>query len=426
MDTEEEIPAEETQEQPQEQEEQTGQVYANLFDSLVAVADDPETETEHSAGDAVVGSLVDTHIPAEQDASVEAESEPKKKVKRIHKKEVLDPIPAEYPEQEFTEQEELVDDTSFLLPEEKEQYEIVRHMAKKSGQGEDVQLLEFFRKQKEYIETRMSDDPDVDLRDDHEYQQFVSRNRPEISIQQVKAAEKEMLMSEAENRAIHRLRPEIQRQQIETHRIKLKPDVDAAKNTATQKVLSMIPEVIAEDLGSRSAEDVAKSRPYEFNIVNTAVTNASNLASEFIDIAKGMVDFNPTNGTHKQLRDWLVKEQDSFIQSGQTKDPNGRPFMRRERHKTLPPEQAQQYWTWTDEQCVDIMYARAKEAMDGALNEHAQAMQAYSQHPAPAPAPRAQHQPQSAPRAITPTPRQGGTSSPPPQASPTPLSLLGL
>ena len=140
-----------------------------------------------------------------------------------------------------------------------------------------------------------------------------------------------------------------------------------------------------------------------------------------------MVDFNPSNETHKQLRDWLVREQDAFIQSGQTKDEHGRPFMRRERHMQLPPEESSKYWTWTDEQCVDIMYARAKEAMDGELASHEQAMQAYANRASnavPAPAP-SRHQP--APRAVTPTPRQGGT--PPPQAgagSPTPLSLLGM
>ena len=90
-----------------------------------------------------------------------------------------------------------------------------------------------------------------------------------------------------------------------------------------------------------------------------------------------MVDFNPSLEAHEQLRDWLVKEQDAFIQAGETKDNNGRPFMRRERYASLQEAERNKYWTWDDDQCIDLMFSRAKQQMDLQLDQHNNAMQAY-------------------------------------------------
>ena len=317
------------QEEVQTGEEETedgGLVGATLFDSLYAAAEGEEVEVS-DGGQAITDSLSgESEPPQAEEPQVEAE--PKKKVKRIHKKEVIDPDLPEI-EDAVDLASEPDDDDSFLLPEEREQLKVVKYIASKNNTSQDRELKEYFKKQKEYIERRLEENPDLNLSDDHDFEQFVARNRPQLDMAEVRAAEREMLLDEAEERALKRLRPEVEKTNIETRRLQIKPKVEEEKQKAEEKAMSMVPEFLAEDLKNRSPEDVQKDNPYEFNIVNTAVTNASRFASTFLDISKGMVDYNPHNPEHDQLRDWLVKEQDAFINGGQTKDQQGRPFMRR-------------------------------------------------------------------------------------------------
>lgn len=413
--------------------EDAGISSVSLFDSLYAAAEDEVEEQEpdgkitgHSISETLDGTYDDPD-PEPQEEQVEQESEPKKKVKRIHKKEVIDPDLPEPEVQPVQAEEEPEDD--FLLPEEREQLNVVRHIAKKNGTNQDKELLDYFKKQKEYIEGRLSEDPDLDLSDDRDFQQFMARNRPQLDMTEVRAAEREMLLEEAEERAIARLTPKVERANIETRRLQMKPQVDQMKKHVEKQAMALVPEDLASQLNEHGAEEVAKNNPYEFNIVNTAITNAADYAQTFLDISKGMVDYNPNDPKHDSIRDWLVKEQDTFINSGQTKDANGRPFIRRERYMRLPEAERNKYWTWSDEQCVNIMYARAKGQMEEQLQQHNQALQAYlNRNGSSKPSPRkAQSHPQQTPRAPKPTPRAGGTS---PSTSnnepPSPLSLLGM
>ena len=419
-----------------EDSEDGGIAGASLFDSLYAAAEgEPESEPEpegkitgHSISETLDGAYDDPEPEPEPSEQEEASTD-KKKVKRIHKKEVIDPDLPE-PSPDLIEDTQVADDPEdFLLPEEKEQLKVVRHIAKKNNTTQDKELVEYFRKQKDYIEKRLTEDPDLNLSEDHDFEQFVARNRPQLDMTEVRSAEREMLLEEAEERAMKRLAPQVNKANIETRRLQMKPQVDSIKQDIEKKAMSMVPESLASDLNERSAEDVAKDNPYEFNIVNTAITNAAQFASEFIDISKGMVDFDGNNPTHQQLRDWLVNEQDTFIQSGQTKDKNGRPFIRRERYMRLSAQDRQKYWTWSDDQCVEIMYARAKSQMDEQLDQHNKAMQAYlNRNGSQQPRQKQVAQPvQQSPKPPKPTPRAGGTSASTGQEGPpSPLSLLGM
>lgn len=405
--------------------EDGGLVGATLFDSLYAAADGEYEEVQTPGGQAITDSLSgEPTLHDTQHDTQQEEGTAKKKVKRLHKREVIDPDLPSAPASDFTFPDGIEDDSEDLLPEEREQLRVMEHISRKNNTQQDKELKEYFKKQKEYIERRLESDPDLDLSNDHEFEQFVARNRPQLDMTEIRSAEREMLLNEAEERAIKRLRPEVEKTNIKTRRLQIKPQVDVAKQQAEHKAMGMVPEFLADQLKDRSPEDVQRDNPYEFNIVNSALTNAARFASTFLDISKGMVDYSPSNQDHEQLRTWLIQEQDAFIRGGQTKDSNGRPFMRRERYMRLPPTEQQKYWTWSDEQCVDIMYARAKDAMDGELKQHESAMQAYlskSGQPAPAPAPT------PTPRAPKPTPRAGGTpSTRSSDQAISPLSLLGM
>ncbi len=418
MDTEQDIeeqvaPEESTQEEETQNEGTTG---ANIFNALYDAAEEepqPEEATvQHTQGQDV-------------------EEPPKKKVKKIHKKEVIDPdIPepeqptkAAQPAPAQRQRDPFIDE---LLPEEKDQLRVAQYVAKKSGKAEDRKLYEFFKKQKDYIDGRLKDDPDIDLRDDHEYQSFVSRERPDITQMQMREAEREMVIEEAERRALKRLSPKIQQQEQQAKRAQTAPEVNQLKEQASERVFDIVPEQMAEQFKTNTPEEIQASNPYEYEIVNTAITNASQFASTFIDLSKGMERFDEQNQSHALIRDWLAEEQDQYINSGQTKDESGRPFMRRERYYQLPPEQQASYWTWTDDQIIGLMYDRAKGQMSEALEDHQKKLSAYGKTSGLS-GQLSQQAPASSPRPIRSTPRAGGTpASQSPPAELTPVSILGM
>lgn len=403
----------EAQEDVQE-EESLGTAGANLFDSLYAAAEEDGVD-------------LSSEQPQQAQEQTIQEEEPKKKVKRIHKKEIIDPDVPEVDQTITQAEESLPQEDPFvneLLPEEKQHLEVVRRVAKRTGNGEDARLVDFFKKNKGYIEKRLQDEPDIDLSDDPDYQSFVARNRPDISAQDLREAEMDMVAERAEHAAYKKLAPRIAAQEREAAVAKILPEVNARKEKAKAAVSSIIPEDIAKSIQESGAENVQKTMPFEYEIIDTAITNAATYAQKLIDVTSGVERYDPQNKAHTELSDWIRQEEEVFIQTGQTKDQSGRPFMRRERWLSLPQQQRDKYWTWGEDQLIQIMYARAKESMDQALQQHRDKMSAYGQAPQP------QQQTQAQPPAPPPTrvaPRTGGT--PAPQANDTsvsPLSLLGM
>ena len=85
-------------------------------------------------------------------------------------------------------------------------------------------------------------------------------------------------------------------------------------------------------------------------------------ADAFVDITQGMAPYDETNQTHKELLDWVNKEQENFIQGGET-GKEGKTFMRRERFYATPENQRTQYYTWTDDDLLNLLVMRAKQRL---------------------------------------------------------------
>jgi hypothetical protein len=402
---------EELEEQEQEQ-EQEGTAGANLFDSLFAAAEEDGVDIDEASPQSV--------------SDTQEASEPKKKVKRIHKKEIIDPDVPDATQTISQAEQALPEEDPFmgeLLPEEKQHLEVVKRIAKKSGNAEDVKLVEFFKKNKEYIEGRLQGEPDLDLSHDEDYQSFVARNRPNISQTDLRDAEMDMVAERAEAKAYNRLAPRVAAQERSAAVAKIMPRVNKLKEEATAAVTSIVPEDMSKLIQEHGAENVQKSMPYEYEIVDKTITNASHYAQRLIDVTSGVDKFNPQDPVHRELTEWINEEEEVFIQSGETKDNSGRPFIRRERYLRLPQSERNKYWTWGDTQLIQIMYARARESMDQALGEHKQKLSAYGNSPAPK---TAQRQPPT-PRPTRVAPRTGGTPVPQQDnGNISPLSLLGM
>ena len=383
---------------------------------------------------------------AEQPQAEEAEpekAEPKKKKLR----KVVDPdIPEDVKKQpsfNLKEEQEEDEDQEFLaslMPEERDIYDIAKYASRNIGdkyKGMDAQFKTFFSKSKEYLDKRITEDPHFNPADDEEYTQFIQRNRPKLSPNEAKKIERTMWIDQAKQEVRRELEPKTEALRREMQRAKLEPIANQAKmqfRQMAQKVV--IPEEYRETFekgGDEAIQKFAHESPLEYEILERATQHLLQYGDTLTDIFLRTQDYDNNNPIHRDLMEWVNGEQDNFIQSGQT-ERDGKLFMRRERYYALPENKRSQYYTWTDDNLLQIFALRMQDQIQGALAQHrqvleksgyvkAQPQQAQQQAPAPqAPAPKPK------PPTVSATPRPGNAlnSGKPKEANNAMLNVLGF
>lgn len=439
-----------TQEEPQVEEKEANPLFDALFE---AAEEEPEEEAPEEV--AIPSSLsealydieneqpsdnVEVEETEEPEAEQKAETgEPpeaarpkKRKAKKV--KQVVDPEIPQQPQTRvaFSQPEETEDDKVIkgLIPEEKEYYDLAKFASDNMEEHKnlDKKFLDYFKKSKGYVEKRLKDDPYADLTDDHEYKEFMEKNRPKFSPTDAKKVERAMITKQAEDAAEARVRPEVERLRKEQEMARKKPLIDQTKASFRNNFGIILPEDVQEKLKEEGGlEKVQQEDPLGFQVMDSITQNLFSFADTFVDITQGAIPYDETNQTHKELLDWVQKEQDSYIQGGET-GKDGKTFMRRERYYATPEAQRTQYYTWTDDDLLNLLVMRAKERLDGTLQyqktmlENSGYVRQGARPKAVKPQPAAR-QP-SAPQ-VSPTPRSNQPAQEQIKTN-TPLSILGL
>ena len=357
-------------------------------------------------------------------AEEEVKEAPKKRVAR--KKKIIDPdfkpevkktLPPSPPKPQS--------DLSGLNPHEKSRYELAQWASQnmKGYQGKDTQYLQFFKDHKKYLDKRLQEDPDVDLNEDQDYLRFLQQNRPDFNVELVKEAK---TLKIAEENALKKLTPEIEKQQKELKRIKAEPAAKKAIASTQGLIAKSVPSEIMTEF--RNNPNFTKTHALEAKIVDRVLGDANAMAEAFHQIAGDLVDFDEKNPVHARLSQWIDKEQNAFIQTGKTKK-NGKVFVRRERFPHIPANERQNYYTFSDNDLMKILAKRAGDSMKAQIDKSLKDLEASGFVRNGQPAPKAQ-QPvvQQPTQRMNPSPRPG-PSVDSKQSDPNEnkvLSLLGL
>jgi hypothetical protein len=438
----------ETEEAPK-QEEQSNPLYKTLFDIAEEVTE--EVEEEQKAPIRNLSEAVDAEEPVQEAVQEEAKPEAvepeKKEPKKKKLRKVVDPdVPDAVKKQPAFQQQEAEDhyidteDQEFmdsLIPEEKVVYEKILYADKKLGgeyKGKSSQFKSFLKKSKDYIEKKMSEDDFYDPSQDEDYTNFIKKNRPAFSRADEDKAYREMILEEAEKRSYRKTSDRIENLERQLKRYEVQPKVQQAKaNFRRVAQNTIIPEEYKKMLGEGRQEDIqkfAQENPFEYKILENftqqLLTYSDALTDIFLDPSTQLdLENNPI---HQELNQWIEKEQESFIQSGQTEE-DGKLFMRRERYYALPENKRAEYYTWSDNDIMKILAIRYQNLVNNALNQQKQQMEAAgytkSQSVQQQPVqqqPVAQTKPK--PPSVSATPRQGNTVDSKP-ANPKQNALLG-
>jgi len=427
---------EQVEEQPQapveeKSEENSNALYSSLFDIAEedTIQEDEEkvkplrSEDVVSLTDAVdrLDEPVQPEVSEESDKTEEVaekavepeKSEPKKK----KVKQVIDPdVPEDFRAQTNALAEEPTknENSEFedsLLPEEKEVYDLAKYASEKMPEykGADEEFKKYFTGTRQYIEKRLKDDPHLNLADDEEYKTFISRNRPKFSSSDARKVENEILLEKAEARAREKLKPEIERVKREQEKIALAPKVQQKKQQVQQVVKQIIPEDFRKVLEEEGGlEKLSKTKPMEYAAIDAVTGQAIASANLLVDITTGNINYDPSNNDHVALLDWVNTQQDVFINSGQTHR-DGKIFMRRERYFQLPEDKRSEYYTWSDDDLIQVIAIRSQEAITSSLQRQQEMLKAYmgqAQQAQPAPQPVQRQQAPDMPSSARPSPDQ--------------------
>lgn len=350
----------------------------------------------------------DDQPAAEEETVEEAQEEeeqpaPEAKKKKVaRKKNIVDPdFKPSKPIESKPEAPQV--DTSFLNDKEKARYELAKWASSnvEGFRGKDAEYLKFFKAHKDLLDRKIADDPDVNLEEDEEYIRFLKQNRPAFDVQRVN---NERIRRDAEKSALDKLQPELEKQKKELAAIRNKPIAKQQIDGTKKAIANNIPKEILE--GFRGDPNYTKTHALEAKIVDRVLGDANAMATAFHEINNDIIEYDPKNNIHVALAKWIDLEQDTFIKTGRTKR-NGKVFVRRERFNRVPESEKNNYYTFSDEELMDMLAKRAGKSMQDQIQSTLQELQnsgfvRAGQQQAQKPS-----EPKTSPKPLTPSRRPG-------------------
>ncbi len=435
-----------------EQAEESNPLYKTLFDVAEEATQDVAAE-EENLGSAItlndaVRDLDKEPDPVREVVQEEVEPEPvkaepkKKKLRKVVDPDIPEDVAKQPAFQHHVEEDLLVsdEDKEFmedLIPDEKVVFEKILYADKKLGgeyTGSAKKFKTYIKKNKEYLGKKMKEDDFYDPSQDEEYKTFIATNKPEFSRADEDKVHREMILEEADKRTAKKTSQQISELEKKIQKYEVQPKVEAAKASFRQVAQNtVIPEEYRKALsegGAEAIQKLAEDNPFEYQILENfsqqLLTYSDALTDIFLDPSVSLDIEN--NQIHKDLNQWLEKEQENFIQSGQTEQ-DGKLFMRRERYYQIPENKRSEYYTWSDNDLMKILALRYQDLVANAIQEQRSqlekagyAKQGVSETPRQqAPTQRA---PTPKPPVVPTTARQGTTVAQPKAKASTPNSAL--
>lgn len=425
-------------EEPKESTEETPKVGSTLMSALFDAAESEPVDTSPleqvlSVSDAIEQATrevedVKDDAPETTEEAVEPETE-KPKVKKVDRtlfelpesEPILDapqpePEPAPVSEPEKPE-------TEGLTKEQLRRYELATFAEENfpEHQGLSKKYLEFFQKQKEYIDNRLSEDPEANLNDDdYEYQNFLKRFKPKFEQDDFEKVIEARTLAKATEKVRSDMEPQLQELKRQQQKLEIAPRVSSLKGKSIEDIKGIIPEHIRKDIESVGAEQAFNNNPMEYEVVNNIITAHQDVVFAFHEISQGLEDYNPSNQTHVRLATWLDQLQATMP------DQDGRQYVRREEFYKLPASKKNSAYTLSDEDVVLRAHEAAGKFINYELNKLQQRMEK-SGYVKSSGNPAAQTI-QPSPKPLKPSPRQGHTTEvkQSEQKSSTLTSVLGL
>lgn len=358
------------------EEESSNPIFNALFKAVESDESQEEEEEEFQPPTSLASALHDIDNgdmgepePSQPESSSEAvqeavqEVKPKKRVAR--KKKIIDPNPTSS-QPDFTPEipAEAKEDISDLTQDEVARYELASWASNNlpEHKGKEKKYLGFFRAHKEYINKRLTEDPDIDLTEDSEYRGFLAQNKIEFNAPEIK---EKRIISEARAAAAEEYQPRQAELERKLQALENKPKASEAKQASRKSISASIPQEILTAI--KDDPEYTQKFRMESEIVDRVLGDAYSMSDAFQDINHNLAEYDESNPVHAQLAKWIDSEQTAFINSGKTRK-EGKTFIRRERFAQVSPNDAGKYYTFTDNDILAILAKRVGESINSQIS----------------------------------------------------------
>ena len=333
-----------------------------------------------------------------------------------------EPEPEPEPVQEPVQEKE---DLNWLTADQKKRLELVEFAENNFDdyKGKKAEYIQFFKEQKDYLDTRLQEDPNAALDDsDYEYQNFIKRKKPQFSQDDLERVVELRTRKLAKEEAMNELKPELEAIKAEQKKQQVKPKVDSLKEKTISDVKEMVPDFLRNTIDSHGAKAAYDNNPVEFDIVDRIVTMHQKTMFAFHEISNGLTPYDPANKDHVRLAGFVDQLEASMP------DRDGKKFVNIAEYQSMSPKDQAGAYTLTHEEVVDHANKSAKKYIAQELNAF-EAKLRKSGYTKSGRQPVATQQ-TATPKPVKPQPRQGPTVNAPvateqSQKNPV-LSALGL
>jgi len=371
-----------------EQEQEQGQEQENVGSSLInalfeAVDGEEPTQGEQEESPEQEGEMniyglsdaVEMAVQAPEESAPPVTEEPKavvpEKLNTVDKAlfetgDIPEPKEESRPEepvQEVVQKEE--EDLGWLTEDQKRRLDLVEFADDNFDEykGKRKEHIEFFKAQKDYIEARISEDPNAALDEsDYDYQNFLNRKKPKFNQDDLERVVEKRTRTLAKQEAMQELKPELDKLRSEQKRQEIKPRVEELKNKTMSDIKNLIPEQMRNTINNSGVEAAYEENPVQYEIVNRIITAHQSAMFAFHEIANGYSKFDQTNPDHARLARWVDQLEATMPEK------QGKKFVNINQFNQLPVVEQKKVYTLTAEEVVDYANKKAGEHINHEVN----------------------------------------------------------
>lgn len=270
-----------------------------------------------------------------------------------------------------------------LVDEQKEELELARFA--EAGDPEKFKdlrgkFVSYYKKLDEYVQSGLNDDSGRAFDEhDSEFQDWMTRNRPEFTEGDRQKAVRSMIEESATKKA----RAEMEGQYADLERrqkvLETKPKIEETINAFRGNVYKLSGNEAIKVMNEKGYEEAVKKYPLEARIYNDSVTHASSLANEYLGFANGISSYDESNEDHVWLLNFINRNGEWFEDGGgKARTRDGKQFVSRAKYADLANNgQANDYWTFSHDDILDLLAANAVHHADASIKNALETAKAY-------------------------------------------------
>jgi hypothetical protein len=246
-----------------------------------------------------------------------------------------------------------------LTEDEREDIELAR-WADRNHPGTEKKMRDFIAKRRLFISEKVKEEGrDYRPSRDHDYREWLEENNPLPANQRRKwerQKDREDLKHEFEqgrSKTEAQLKRELEalrlKPEIEKKRTKFRDDLEAALPVTLKEIF---PEIEAAD------EAVSEMRP----MLEPIAERYASLAETFLMLNSGAESYDYRNGSHAFISEFIDGQARYFETHAAVENlfRDGKRFVRPDVMPQVPKDQAHKYWTFTEQDIVDVLSEKSK------------------------------------------------------------------